>query len=84
MVDVDAVYTFGMPRPDNQAFADLYYERPGSRTCPQVHGRYSGDRRTHFTWFQTSRPIPACTRNPVAPTWSGTLGQLTSKLVPLA
>jgi hypothetical protein len=29
IADVDAVYTFGMPRPGNQEFADLNNQRPG-------------------------------------------------------
>jgi hypothetical protein len=39
IADVNAVYNFGMPRPGNQAFADLYNQRLGSRTYRQVHGR---------------------------------------------
>jgi pimeloyl-ACP methyl ester carboxylesterase len=36
--DVDAVYTFGMPRPGNKAFADLYNQQLGMRTYRLVHG----------------------------------------------
>jgi hypothetical protein len=36
--DVDAVYTFGMPRPGNKAFADLYNRQLGMRTYRLVHG----------------------------------------------
>lgn len=35
---VDAVYTFGMPRPGNKAFADLYNQQLGMRTYRLVHG----------------------------------------------
>jgi len=35
---VGAVYTFGMPRPGNQAFADQYNEKLGARTYRLVHG----------------------------------------------
>jgi pimeloyl-ACP methyl ester carboxylesterase len=37
-LDVEAVYTFGMPRPGNQALADRYNQRLGSRTYRLVHG----------------------------------------------
>ena len=37
-VGVGAVYTFGMPRPGNQVFADRYNEKLGSRTYRLVHG----------------------------------------------
>jgi hypothetical protein len=36
--DVDAVYTFGMPRPGSKAFADLYNRQLGMRTYRLVHG----------------------------------------------
>ena len=36
--DVNAVYTFGMPRPGNRAFADLYNPHLGLRTFRLVHG----------------------------------------------
>jgi Lipase (class 3) len=36
--DVDAVYTFGMPRPGSKAFADLYNHQLGMRTYRLVHG----------------------------------------------
>jgi triacylglycerol lipase len=36
--EVGAVYTFGMPRPGNQAFADRYNEKLSSRTYRLVHG----------------------------------------------
>ena len=36
--DVDAVYTYGMPRPGNPAFADLYNQHLGSNTYRLVHG----------------------------------------------
>src|SRR5260370_26794781 len=36
--DVDAVYTFGMPRPGNKAFADLYNQQLGMRTYRLGHG----------------------------------------------
>jgi triacylglycerol lipase len=36
--DVEAVYTFGMPRPGNQSFADQYNQKLGSRTYRLVHG----------------------------------------------
>ena len=35
---VDAVYTFGMPRPGSKAFADLYNRQMGMRTYRLVHG----------------------------------------------
>jgi Lipase (class 3) len=35
---VDAVYTFGMPRPGNPAFAELYNRQLGMRTYRLVHG----------------------------------------------
>jgi triacylglycerol lipase len=35
---VDAVYTFGMPRPGSQTFADLYNSHLGLRTYRLVHG----------------------------------------------
>ena len=35
---VEAVYTFGMPRVGDQAFADLYNARLGQRTYRLVHG----------------------------------------------
>jgi triacylglycerol lipase len=37
-LDVAAVYTFGMPRPGNQALADRYNQRLGSCTYRLVHG----------------------------------------------
>ena len=36
--DVEAVYTFGMPRPGNKAFAELYNQQLGMRTYRLVHG----------------------------------------------
>jgi hypothetical protein len=36
--DVDAVYTFGMPRPGNKAFAELYNQQLGMRTYRLIHG----------------------------------------------
>ena len=36
--DLDAVYTFGMPRTGNKAFADLYNQQLGMRTYRLVHG----------------------------------------------
>jgi triacylglycerol lipase len=36
--DVDAVYTFGMPRPGSKAFADPYNRQLGMRTYRLVHG----------------------------------------------
>jgi acetyl esterase/lipase len=36
--DVDAVYTFGMPRAGSKAFADLYNRQLGMRTYRLVHG----------------------------------------------
>jgi triacylglycerol lipase len=35
---VDAVYTFGMPRPGSKAFADQYNQQLGMRTYRLVHG----------------------------------------------
>lgn len=36
--DVDTVYTFGMPRPGDPAFAELYNRQLGSNTYRLVHG----------------------------------------------
>ena len=36
--DVDAVYTFGMPRPGDPAFAELYNRQLGPNTYRLVHG----------------------------------------------
>jgi hypothetical protein len=54
--EVGAVYTFGMPRPGNQAFADGYNEKLGSRTYRLVHGLDIVPTVAHRARLQPSRP----------------------------